>query len=100
MIPIGAPVTVTCHGGKKLNGFVQIVYQNELKGNLEVIDNLTGYGFMAHSSKVKIRIDNPAPFTLWQQQAIDRMRCVNPLGMVMRSNGQWLPFDTRFTIPK
>ena len=71
MIPIGAPVTVTWMNGEKQNGIVESYYAfYGLGANLTLFTKvkfrniIVAYTFS--DTQVKIRYDNPSPFTLWQ----------------------------------
>ena len=61
MIPIGSPVTAVMPGGIKVDGFVLKVESYMKRPAYKV-----GWYMWYFENEVKIRYDNPVPFTLWQ----------------------------------
>lgn len=81
MIPIGAPVTATWSTGKKANF---IIHKYKRIGSHYKYDAQScndGTYCVFNDSEVKIRYDNPAPFTLWQLNALTNME----------ANTTWVP---------
>jgi len=71
MIPIGAPISaVSITTGRTVYGTLIENYTKELSTCSEVGEDKTGYGILVFTSSLKIMYDNPAPFTLWQLNAL------------------------------
>jgi len=77
MIPTGAPVTATLMGEKR-NGYVlSIDRDNEMPYPYRVSTG-TNIPLRYRCDEVKIRYDNPAPFTLWQLNALVNCKAEMP----------------------
>jgi len=75
MIPIGSPVTVTWMNSVKESGIVcgyehYYGWSTELQPYVKVKMTISGIPSTFPAEKVRIRYDNPCPFTLWQFNAL------------------------------
>lgn len=75
MIPINSPVTATMPGGQKMKGLLED-YEPYDGSFLYLIRDGQDFDYkFFKDSEVKIRYDNPAPFTIWQ---VNVLAGINP----------------------
>lgn len=73
ILPIGTPVTAQIYEPphlvdktyERITGTLHDLFTKDLRGHCEVKQDGTRYGILCITSSLRIRYDNPCPFTLW-----------------------------------